>query len=76
MAELGAGTGVCGIAASKLGACHVLLTDLPQYTENISRNCALNACARTLVHQSSFIVHRSPIIVHSLVDHSWGEPVT
>lgn len=40
--EVGSGCGVCGIAAAKLGAREVLLTDYAQLLPLLSRNAALN----------------------------------
>ncbi|ETV97919.1 hypothetical protein H310_09236 [Aphanomyces invadans] len=40
--ELGAGTGLVGLAASLCGASHVTLTDLAYALENLSRNVELN----------------------------------
>ena len=41
--ELGAGTGLTGIAAAMLGASEVLLTDLPYVMENLRQNIASNS---------------------------------
>lgn len=40
--ELGAGTGLVGLAAAAVFRCRVLLTDLPVITENIARNVDAN----------------------------------
>ena len=42
MLELGAGTGLVGIATSALGAKQVYLTDLDYCTENIRENVKAN----------------------------------
>ena len=64
VAELGAGTGACGIGAALLGASHVLLTDLPQFCPNIRRNCAANGLQ---VSQEGAV---------RVVPHQWGAPVS
>lgn len=40
--EVGAGTGIAGIAANLLGARNVVLTDLPYVMDNLKQNIALN----------------------------------
>jgi predicted nicotinamide N-methyase len=47
--ELGAGTGVVGLAASRLGAKHVVLTDLADVCQLISQNVLLSGAAATYV---------------------------
>ena len=64
VAELGAGTGACGIGAALLGASHVLLTDLPQFCPNIRRNCAANGLQ---VSQEGAV---------QVLPHQWGAPVS
>ena len=41
--EIGAGTGILGLALSKLGAAQVALTDLPSMLDLLERNVARNA---------------------------------
>jgi predicted nicotinamide N-methyase len=41
--ELGAGTGLCGIALAAAGAAHVLVTDVRPAVPLMAANCALNA---------------------------------
>jgi predicted nicotinamide N-methyase len=49
--ELGAGTGLSGIATAVLGASRVLLTDLEYTVENLRRNIDLNAAVITASKQ-------------------------
>jgi hypothetical protein len=44
--ELGAGTGLSGLAAALVGASHVLLTDLPYTIPRLQANVAANPLAR------------------------------
>lgn len=46
--ELGAGTGMVGLAAAAVFARHVILTDLPEIVENLERNVQANASSLTL----------------------------
>lgn len=46
--ELGSGTGAVGLAASVLGARHVLLTDLPSLLPTLQHNCSANHLADTV----------------------------
>lgn len=51
--ELGAGTGIAGIAASLLGAAHVVVTDLPHVVPLIQTNIDLNVSPSFLPSSSS-----------------------
>ncbi|EME46690.1 hypothetical protein DOTSEDRAFT_70630 [Dothistroma septosporum NZE10] len=46
--ELGAGTGLVGLAAAAVFSRHVILTDLPEIVENLQRNVQTNAPALTV----------------------------
>lgn len=63
--ELGAGTGIAGIAASLLGAGHVVVTDLPHVVPLIQTNIDLNVPPSSLSSSSS-----PPCIARA---YAWGE---
>ena len=62
--ELGAGTGIAGIAASLLGASHVVVTDLPYVVPLIQTNIDLNVPLSLPSSASSSCIARA---------YAWGE---
>ena len=70
--ELGAGTGLVGLAAAAILQRHVVLTDLPEIVPNLERNIAANVTAISRCHDRSGFAYGSAEA--AVLD--WSKPAT